>query len=273
MFTENDKIAKLQRLEKQVDMWNLQVKILPVAEVGKPGLFIGSPEFKEWQGKVVSAITLIFGEHSRYIDDFNEIPYTNFLAHYLPGGPQTAVLEGLATAKRMLQTMIDEIKVPEGASQDTVSSPPIEHSASAKESVFIGHGRSPLWAKLQIFLEKELGLTTLNYESESRAGESIVSILENMLDQSGFAVLVLTAEDETSLGNRRARQNVIHEAGLFQGKLGFRKAILLVQEGLEDFSNVAGLQHISFSGNRIDQTFYELQRVLKREGLISRSVA
>ncbi|MCU1266229.1 MAG: hypothetical protein JWM21_2547 [Acidobacteria bacterium] len=138
--------------------------------------------------------------------------------------------------------------------------------------MFVGHGRNPLWARLQVFLEKELGLTTVNYESESRVGDSIVPVLEKMLNESRFAVLVLTAEDETDSGTRRARQNVIHEAGLFQGRLGFRKTILLVQEGLEDFSNVAGLQHIRFVSDRIDQTFYELQRVLKREGLISSRV-
>jgi predicted nucleotide-binding protein len=137
-----------------------------------------------------------------------------------------------------------------------------------EQCIFIGHGRSPLWARLQVFLESDLGLKTVNYESESRAGESIITILEQMLNESGFAVLILTAEDETASKSKRARQNVIHEAGLFQGRLGFKKAILLVQDGLEEFSNVAGLQHIPFSGDRIEQTFYELQRVLKREGLI-----
>ena len=146
-----------------------------------------------------------------------------------------------------------------GASIESVSTP----------CVFIGHGRSILWARLKMFLEDELKLATVYYESESRIGESIVPILEKMLNQATFAVLVLTAEDETAVGAKRARQNVIHEAGLFQGKLGFRKAVLLRQEGLEDFSNVAGLQYIPFTGERIDQTFYELQRVLKREGLLS----
>jgi predicted nucleotide-binding protein len=143
-----------------------------------------------------------------------------------------------------------------------------ERSSIENSCVFIGHGRSPLWARLQIFLEKELGLITVSYESESRVGNSIVPVLEGMLDQGRFAVLILTSEDETGSGSRRARQNVVHEAGLFQGRLGFRKAVLLIQEGVEDFSNVDGLQHIPFAGDRIDQTFYELQRVLKREGLI-----
>src|SRR5262249_1396540 len=44
--------------------------------------------------------------------------------------------------------------------------------------IFIGHGRSPLWARIQVFLEHDLGLRTISYEAESRIGESIVPILE-----------------------------------------------------------------------------------------------
>jgi predicted nucleotide-binding protein len=134
--------------------------------------------------------------------------------------------------------------------------------------IFIGHGRSPLWARAQIFLEKEMGLAAFSYESETHVGESIVPVLESMAEQANFAVLILTAEDETAVGAKRARQNVVHEAGLFQGKLGFRKAVLLLQEGLEGFTNIDGLQTILFSGDRIDQTFFELQRVLKREKIL-----
>jgi predicted nucleotide-binding protein len=119
-----------------------------------------------------------------------------------------------------------------------------------------------------MFLQDELGLKTVYYESESRVGESIVPVLEKMLSQATFAVLVLTAEDETANDMKRARQNVVHEAGLFQGRLGFKKAVLLRQEGIEDFTNVAGLQYIPFTNDRIEGTFYELQRVLKREGVL-----
>jgi hypothetical protein len=131
--------------------------------------------------------------------------------------------------------------------------------------VFIGHGRSRLWARVKTHLEDELGLATVTYESEPRTGDSIVLVLEKMLDQATFALLLLTAEDEGTAGGKRARQNVVHEAGLFQGRLGFKRAVLLMQEGIEEFSNVAGLQHIPFSGQNVEQTFYELRRVLKRE--------
>lgn len=135
--------------------------------------------------------------------------------------------------------------------------------------VFIGHGRSKLWARIQVFLERELGLTTVSYESESRTSLSIVPILEKMLLEATFAVLLLTAEDETADGTHRARQNVVHEAGLFQGHLGFQRVVMLVQDGLEEFSNVAGVQYISFSGDQIEQAFWELQKVLVREKLIT----
>jgi predicted nucleotide-binding protein len=140
---------------------------------------------------------------------------------------------------------------------------------SKPKCVFIGHGRSQLWARVRMYFQDELGLATVTYESKSHTGESIVPVLEEMLDQATFAVLILTAEDETRGDTRRARQNVVHEAGLFQGRLGFKKAVLLIQDGVETFTNVDGLQHISFSGEAVEQTFYELQRVLKREGQIS----
>jgi hypothetical protein len=146
---------------------------------------------------------------------------------------------------------------------------PAEPSSPSPECIFIGHGRSKLWARLKIFLEEELCLATVTYESESRVGKSIVPVIEKMLGQATFAVLVLTAEDETAEGTKRARQNVVHEAGLFQGKLGFDRAVLLVQKGMEGFTNVDGLQHIPFDAEAIEQTFYELTRVLRREKLVS----
>lgn len=135
--------------------------------------------------------------------------------------------------------------------------------------VFIGHGRSKLWARVQLFLKEDLNLETFTFESEPRTSESIIQILENFLSSSSFAILILTAEDETIDGKVRARQNVIHEAGLFQGRLGFDKVVLLRQEKTEEISNLAGLQYIPFEDDNIEQAFYELQRKLKKNGLIN----
>ena len=79
------------------------------------------------------------------------------------------------------------------------------------------------------------------YETGARAGHAIRDILQDMMKASSFALLVMTGEDKLEDGTYRARQNVIHEAGLFQGKLGFSRAIILLEEGVDEFSNLAGI--------------------------------
>ena len=133
------------------------------------------------------------------------------------------------------------------------------------EKGFIGHGHSPVWHELSAFLEKRLHLSVVEFNSVSVAGVATISRLEEMLDAAAFAFLVMTAEDELPDGKRRARLNVVHEAGLFQGRLGFKKAIILLEEGCEDFSNIHGLNHIPFPKGNIRATFEEIRVVLERE--------
>ena len=90
-----------------------------------------------------------------------------------------------------------------------------------------------------------------------------------MLDQADFAFLILTAEDERSDGKFNPRLNVVHEAGLFQGRLNFKKAIILLEEGCDNFSNVHGLNDIRFPKGNIDAAFEKVRGVLEREQLIS----
>ncbi len=99
-------------------------------------------------------------------------------------------------------------------------------SALPAPIVFIGHGRSPAWRDLKGHLQDKHGIKVEAYESGARAGHTIRDILEDMVSKSSFAILVLTGEDEQKDGLLRARQNVIHEVGLFHGRLGFARAIL-----------------------------------------------
>jgi predicted nucleotide-binding protein len=97
-----------------------------------------------------------------------------------------------------------------------------------------------------MFLRDDQDLSVIEFNSSSAVGISTSDHLEDMLNQANFAFLVLTGEDELPTGKLNPRLNVVHEAGLFQGKLGFRKAILFLEEGCEVFSNVSGLTAILF---------------------------
>lgn len=135
--------------------------------------------------------------------------------------------------------------------------------------IFIGHGNSQLWRALKDFISDRMNLPFEEFNRVSPAGIATVARLESMLDGASVAFLVLTAEDEHSDGSEHARENVIHEAGLFQGRLGFPKAIVLLEEGCAEFSNIHGLGQIRFRPGKIEEAFEEVRRVLEREGIIS----
>lgn len=140
-----------------------------------------------------------------------------------------------------------------------------KHAVPQPPIVFIGHGHSEQWRDLKDHLQDKHGYQIEAYESGARAGHTIRDILEDMVTKSSFAILVLSAEDEQPDGKYRARQNIIHEAGLFQGHLGFSRAIMLLEEGVEEFSNVQGVQYIPFSKGNIKETYGEVLATLRRE--------
>jgi predicted nucleotide-binding protein len=135
-------------------------------------------------------------------------------------------------------------------------------------NVFIGHGRSKVWRELKDFIQDRLQLPWDEFNRVPIAGVTNIARLSEMLDAAAVALLVMTAEDEMTDGAMQARMNVVHEAGLFQGRLGFTKAIVLVEEGCAEFSNIQGLGQIRFPKGNIDAAFEHIRRVLEREGLL-----
>lgn len=136
-------------------------------------------------------------------------------------------------------------------------------------NVFIGHGRSAAWRELKDFVQDRLRLPWDEFNRVPVAGMTNIARLSEMLDAAAIAFLIMTAEDELVDGELQARMNVVHEAGLFQGRLGFTCAIVLLEEGCKEFSNIQGLGQIRFPTGKISSAFEEVRRVLEREGLIS----
>lgn len=134
--------------------------------------------------------------------------------------------------------------------------------------IFIGHGRASAWRELKDFVQDRLGLPWDEFNREPVAGLSTKERLQAMMDGASFAFLVMTAEDERADGTKTARANVVHEAGLFQGRLGFERAIVVLEDGCEEFSNITGITQIRFPAGRIDSVFEQVRRVLEREGLL-----
>ena len=135
-------------------------------------------------------------------------------------------------------------------------------------NVFIGHGGSPAWKDLKDFIQDRLKLPWDEFNRVPVAGITNIARLSQMLNEAAIALLVMTAEDEQKNGKVQARMNVIHEAGLFQGRLGFSRAIIILEEGCEEFSNIQGLGQIRFPKGKIKLAFEDVRQVLEREGLL-----
>ena len=138
-------------------------------------------------------------------------------------------------------------------------------------NVFIGHGQSSVWKDLKDFIQDRTHLPWDEFNRVPVAGFTNIARLSQMLDEAAIAFLIMTAEDEQADGKQHARQNVIHEAGLFQGRLGFERAIILLEEGCEEFSNVQGLGQIRFPAGNISAVFEDIRKVLERERLLDES--
>ena len=202
-----------------------------------------------WIGRVRSSLTKIYGKDTPQIDCFPPIT---------PNLPDYLVHENLSKRIGHLQRIVEGLE-----ELLCVAKAPLHG-----KRVFIGHGRSPLWRELKDFIVERLGLPWDEFNREAVAGFTTSERLQTIMQQAAFALLVMTAEEERADATLQARPNVIHEVGLFQGHLGLNRAIVLLEDGCAEFSNINGLAQIRFPRADIAARFEEVRRVFEREGLL-----
>lgn len=129
--------------------------------------------------------------------------------------------------------------------------------------VFLSHGSSKDWMQIQSYIEKDLGIDTLELAQEPNKGRTVLQKLNDESYKCSYAVVVMTGDDVISDIETRARENVMHEIGFFQGKYGLEKVCLLYEEGVNIPSNIHGLVYIGFPKNIINATFGTLSRELR----------
>jgi len=175
-------------------------------------------------------------------------------------GGESTVVDVMAESREVIERVFTIFE----RSRDNcrVTAPPARRE---RPTIFIGHGRSTQWRDLKDHLQDKWNFRVTAYESGARAGHTIRDVLEDLLRRSSFAILVMTGEDVQGDGGLRARQNVVHESGLFQGKLGFSRAIVILEDGTEEFSNIHGLGQIRFSKGRIQEVFGDVVATIRRE--------
>lgn len=133
---------------------------------------------------------------------------------------------------------------------------------AAPRRVFITHGKSHDWRAVQAYVEKDVQLPTIELEQQPNIGRTIIEKLCESAGDCDSAVIVMTGDDVAG-DEVRARENVLHEIGFFQGRYGRDRVVLLHEDGVSIPTNLSGVVYSSFPKGHIAASFHLLQRELK----------
>jgi predicted nucleotide-binding protein len=166
------------------------------------------------------------------------------------------------------------------ALEDSDRAPP-EPKASTRGStraqrtnrVFIVHGHDDtMRLEIRQFLER-LQLSPIVLQDEANKGQTVLEKLEKHRDESTYAVVLLSPDDEgySKVGGPgtvkpRARQNVILELGMMLGVLGRDRVAVLHRGELELPSDITGLIRIAYSPEHVETAKIRLAKELKNAG-------
>ena len=231
-----------------------------------------SPEFKKWQRDTEVAITNIFGENTRHINDFKEISYS--LSAFGSSTPESSFQEaytvGLHSAQSVLQSMIDEIK--EYWEKDTVSTSATSIPMNINSrNIFIIHGHDHGAKETVARFLTYIKLNPIILHEKPNLGRTIIQKFEDHTEEAAYAIALLTpddigaAESERDNLQNRARQNVIFEFGYFRGKLGPKRVCGLKKGNIEDPTDLSGVIYIPFDDKGTWKT--ELVKEMKAVGI------
>jgi predicted nucleotide-binding protein len=156
----------------------------------------------------------------------------------------------------------------EPAPEQVVSQPEpaTAHYGTGAPVIFLVHGHDhDTRDKVRSFLDRASAhqYEIVILDEQASKGDTVVEKLETHASASQYAVVLLTGDDEGGPRGKpeqfqpRARQNVVLELGWFQGRLGRKKVAVLLDDHVEQPSDIAGLVYISLTG--------EWERLLARE--------
>ncbi len=145
---------------------------------------------------------------------------------------------------------------------------PVAGDETGQTGICLCHGRSSQWKDLRDALRRELPRDYREFNLVPLAGVSGRDKMDELCRDCGLAVLILTEEDIRREGDRHAETNAIHTAGIFQGRLGYGRVVLLIEEGCEGLSHLQDLPQISYPKADIAGVVGGIRAILDREGLL-----
>ena len=186
-------------------------------------------------------------------------------SHYLYDYPHGSCYTGRRRGHEKWREDFLEKDRPDSIHQIVISAQ--EVLMQEKNKIFMSFGHNELLKlRLKDFIENRLSIPTIVLADQPARGLTIVEILRRLRTVL-FCPDLLTKDDEQKDDAARARQNVIHELGFFQGKYGRKNVVLLAERGVELFSNISGIVRIDLEPAHFESVFDPLRREIESSSL------
>ncbi len=143
--------------------------------------------------------------------------------------------------------------------------------APTTKNVFVIHGKDELnMHRLCGILRNECGVTPVVMSAKPGMSRSLSDKFEKEASTCSFAFALFTLDDIVSVQGGtygQARPNVIYETGWFIGRLGLKRIVLLLQDGVEMHTDLQGVSRIHFRDD-VSEKFLVIQQELRAGKLI-----
>lgn len=234
-----------------------------------------SPEHARWLSNVLRVLDEKFGSDSQYSSTIRSFPWKETASRIYSGydisaqmqrDNQTAYKRQMGQAKGIILSAVDALTDLGSESNEETSEIDVKYDS---EKVFIVHGHNES-VKLSVARTIEsIGLTPIILAEQPDKGRTVIEKFEKEGNDVGFAVVLLTADDKGRKNRARtmqsrARQNVVFEMGYFMALLGRERVMLLLQEGVEEPSDLKGVVYTALDKDGAWR--YKLVKELREQG-------
>lgn len=216
------------------------------------------PKFTDWRRRVKLTLSRIPDAGSAMLKEFEEIQFQH---------PPTISME--QDAQTWFRRRLDEAKDLLVACKADIKKRMARHGYSTSR-IFIVHGRQKDTVRELEQILKDWGLEPVLLYKQASQGRTLIEKFEAYSPNVGYAIVLLTADDEGRLKGEqelksRARQNVVFELGHFFGSLGRERTCCIYQVGVELPTDIHGIVYVPF-GKSVLECKEDLRKELAGAG-------
>ena len=208
-----------------------------------------SNEFMMWKNKASRFLAKKYGDSSYELCEFCKIKFdldssdnSSVLNYLFSGRLQVEKCQrSLLFVKSVFETYLKEMEN-KMCDEDT------QFQSNQYSKVFIVHGHNEMLKQSVARLVEKQGIQPIILDERVNLGKTIIAKFEKY-SNVGAAICLFTDDDigkakSEPNDKKRARQNVVFEAGYFIGKLGREKVVIVSEKDIELPSDMSGIVYI-----------------------------